>query len=124
MNLLFLGDALDYWKGALLADLRDARLLNGSFAVDPMATDLAHWTPPDYELFAQLLRIGPHQILRHRYSLATDRIAYFRDLPHAGDLFLDPDTGVATGRVPNLAQYVRPQEIGELISQDGSCILA
>lgn len=56
MNLAFLGDALDHWKGSLFESLQKGGILQ-NFAVDPMASDLAAWTPEDFSLFSTLLRI-------------------------------------------------------------------
>jgi len=85
------------------------------FAVDPMATDLADWTAEDFSLFARLLRIERPQILAHAKSL-FDRQAYFREIQHRGDLFLDPDTGVGTGRCA--PTHIAPAEISELLKVD------
>src|SRR6266542_4206536 len=96
MNLTFLGDALDHWKGSLFESLSRAGILR-NFAVDPMASDLPAWRPEDFLLFAQLLRVDRSQIVEHQADLG-DRSRYFAEITHSGDLFLDPDTGVATGR--------------------------
>jgi len=40
MNLRYLGDALDHWKGSLFESLQQANILH-DFAVDAMASD---WT--------------------------------------------------------------------------------
>ena len=114
MNLRYLGDALDHWKGSLLARLQEARLLT-LLAADAMASDEPDWTPPDRQLFATLLRITPEQIIRHHTHLATDRATYFREITHSTDLFLDPDTGIATGRVKNASQYLRAAELHALL---------
>ena len=96
MNLEFLGDALDHWKGALFASLRKEKLL-GDFAADPMATDRDPWLKEDRELYARLLRIKQSQVIRHKVRL-QERAKYCDEITHKGDLFLDVDTGVATGR--------------------------
>ncbi|TSA10276.1 MAG: hypothetical protein D4R73_05460 [Deltaproteobacteria bacterium] len=113
MNLAFLGDALDHWKGSLFEPLqRDGILQN--FAVDPMASDLASWTPEDFSLFSTLLRIDRSQIIPHNCTLA-DRKSYFAEIRHPGDLFLDPDTGVATGQRAASVQHVSASEIATLL---------
>jgi hypothetical protein len=38
MNLKFIGDAFDHWKGSLLGELAEADLLS-DLAIDPMLTD-------------------------------------------------------------------------------------
>jgi hypothetical protein len=115
MNLKFLGDVLDHWKGSIFESLQRGGVLR-HFAVDPMASDLAQWTDEDFALYARLLHIDPKQILAHSQSL-VDRKAYFREIRHTGDLFLDPDTGVSTGsRLEK--QHVAPQEIATLLEAD------
>lgn len=111
MNRKFLGDALDHWKGSLFQSLQAADLLQ-DFAVDPMATDARPWKPGDFTVFTRLLHVNPSQIVPHRATL-RDRAKYFAEISHHGDLFLDPDTGIATGRV-KLA-HVSPSEIGDLL---------
>jgi len=113
MNLAFLGDALDHWKGSLFESMRQAGVLK-DFAVDPMASDLVAWQAADFSLFARLLRIDAYQIIRHDCGLG-DRVRYFAEIRHSGDLFLDPDTGVLTGRRPS-KRHVGPSEISSLIS--------
>lgn len=115
MNLLYLGDALDHWKGSLFEDLGQAGLLR-DLAVDAMCTDAEHWRSADHTLYARLLRVRRNQLVHHRRSLKEDRTAYFREVEHKGDLFLDPDTGIATYRVRNRQQYVFPAEVHDLLS--------
>ncbi|MGD1021021.1 MAG: hypothetical protein ABSA12_17075 [Verrucomicrobiia bacterium] len=122
MNRKYLGDALDHWKGSLFECLQASSVLR-DFAVDPMATDLPDWQPQDFSLLAKLLRVNPNQIIQHEHGL-RERSKYFGELSHAGDLFLDPDTGIATGSVTNLAQYVRPKEIGDLIAKSAGRLVA
>jgi len=113
VNLSFLGDALDHWKGSLFESLQQAGVLR-NFAVDAMASDWPAWQPEDVSLFSRLLKIDESQLIKHSVGLAT-REPYFDDIQHTGDVFLDPDIGVATGRVKNVNQYVRPSEIGLLL---------
>ena len=114
MNLDFLGDALDHWKGSLFESLQAKRVLR-EFAVDPMATDLPRWKPEDFSLYARLLRIEPCGILKHSIPLSV-REAYFGEIRHSGDIFLDPDTGVATGKCS--AKHISPAEIAKLLRTD------
>lgn len=116
MNLRYLGDAFDHWKGSLFECLAGSGVLR-AFVTDPMASDLYEWTEADYSVYARLLRIDVSLIIRHHVTL-NDRPGYFREIAHNGDLFLDPDTGVATGRVQNRHQYLYPREIRMLL--DGS----
>jgi hypothetical protein len=119
MNLTHLGDALDHWKGSIFEFLLGKKLLR-NFAVDPMISDEHNdehdWGPEDLALYARLLRIRRRQILHHRCSLNARRTDYFAEISHAGDLFLDPDTGIRTRgcRQPD-DKYVKPREIAALL---------
>jgi hypothetical protein len=64
-------------------------------------------------LFARLLRITERQILMHQATL-RQRAKYFSEITHSGDLFLDADTGIATG-VRKDCHHVMPAEIGRLL---------
>jgi len=109
MNLRYLGDALDHWKGSLFESLQQANILH-DFAVDAMASDWTDWQPDDISLFARLLRVNKSQVIAHSVGL-TNRTRYFGETKHTGDLFFDPDTGIQTGKVQNTAHYIQPAEI-------------
>ncbi len=119
MNLEFLGDALDYWKGALFASLQKEKVLR-DFAADPMPTDQDSWRKEDRELYARLLRIKQSQVIRHKVPL-QERAKYFGEIAHKGDLFLDPDTGVATGRVKQ--KHISPLDIKKLFDRSADRLL-
>lgn len=119
MNLQFLGDALDHWKGSLFESLQKAQLLR-DFAADPMVSDFDSWQEEDFKLLARLLRVMPNQIIRHLIRL-QNRAKYFAEISHRGDLFLDPDTGVATGRVKKA--HVSPAEIVQLLDNSPERLL-
>jgi hypothetical protein len=106
----------------LLEYLREMGALR-NFAVDPMASDLTSWTPDDYGVFVRLMRISRKELIEHHSSL-VNRTAYFEEISHPGDLFLDPDTGIATGRVNDRRCYVFPQEIGRLLDAPTGRLLA
>lgn len=114
MNLRYLGDALDHWKGSLFEFLRANNALD-NFAVDPVATDLPDWREDDFALFARLLRVPRDRILTHRFP-ARERQRYFGEIKHKGDIFLDPDVGVATGRVRIRERYVYPEDVWRLLT--------
>lgn len=111
---MYLGDALDHWKGSIFAELQTTDILR-DFAVDPMVGDAASWKATDWSLLSKLLKVQQQQILSHGLTLDDDRCAYFKEVTHTGDLFLDPDTGIATGRVKNPTQYLFPAEIFQLL---------
>ncbi len=123
VNLAFLGDAFDHWKGSLFESLHGAGIIRG-FSVDPMTTDSGQWEQEDVALYARLLRIQRSQLIQHTVSLADDREVYFAEIRHSGDLFLDPDTGVATSAVRKPERYVTPAEIGQLLNaQSGRLVI-
>jgi hypothetical protein len=121
MNLLYLGDALDHWKGSLFEGLQRAELLN-EFRIDAMSTDSDMWNAGHYNLYSHLLRIEPTQLIQHTERL-ENREAYFKEVPRSGDLFLDPDTGVASCEVRKKTQYLFPHEIHDLLSDDDKRVL-
>jgi len=116
VNLEYLGDALDHWKGSLF-DYLQARANLRDFAVDPMATDREHWSEADFSLFARLLHIERSQIIPHEASL-RNRSQYFGEIKHRGDIFLDPDTGIATSGSSSRMKYVRPVELATILDFD------
>lgn len=117
MNLQYLGDALDHWKGSVFEGLQqDKQLID--FRVDAMVSDSDKWATGDWSLFASLLRITPSQIVRHKANLNKTRDDYFAEVPRNGDLFLDPDTGIMTGSVKDLCQYLKPCELIRLLEAD------
>jgi hypothetical protein len=117
MNLQFLGDVFDHWKGSLIEELSRARLLR-DLSVDPMATDESDWLPSDFVIYARLLGIAPQDVLRHEAGIAVNRASYMAEITHEGDLFLDPDTGITSGkRKPRYPlKYLYPAELHHFIS--------
>jgi hypothetical protein len=113
LNLEFLGDALDHWKGSIFESLLQASLVR-DFAVDPMASDQEVWQLGDFTLLARLLRVDRSRLIPHQVGLA-DRKRYFAEIAHTGDLFVDPDTGVATGKVKKPKCYITPGEVATLL---------
>lgn len=113
MNREFLGDAHDWLKGALFHHLKSQVLKD--FAIDPMITDATAWSKGEYELYARLLRVKPAKILRRTGTVQTNRDRYFEELKHRGDLFLDPDTGIRTGKSSPVRKYIKPNELVELL---------
>ena len=122
MNLEYLGDALDHWKGSLFEYLQSERVVR-KLMVDPIATDGDQWTDDDFALYAFLLRIELKQIIRHKVPLAA-RASYFAEIRHQGDLFLDPDTGIATNGASPVTKYVKPTELAVLLQSCGTRLVA
>ena len=122
MNLLYLGDALDYWKGSLFEHLQRAGLLT-NFAVDAMTSDPDDWDEDHFSLYRTLLRIQPDQLVEHKSRLPIDRSAYIKEVPRRGDLFLDPDTGIATCKVNIPSQYLTVEDVHDLLDHDGRRLL-
>lgn len=122
MNLQFLGDALDHWKGSVFESLQKSLLLC-DFRVDAMASDSAGWRQNEYKLYAKLLRIEQHQVVPHKNILSVDRNKYFNEITVMCDLFLDPDTGIKTGTVKTLSQYLKPAELHYLLERNKNRIV-
>ncbi len=85
MNQAYLGDALDHWKGSLIAILRRHQpLLLNRLAVVPMATDAMEWNQNDWETYARLLNVEDDDICQRDMpfvNAADRRQQYFADLP-------------------------------------------
>jgi hypothetical protein len=117
MNLRFLGDSLDHWKGSVFESLQSSKVLE-NLRVDAMASDFDNWHPEDWSLYAKLLRVQESQILAHKVSFAINRRSYFEEIPGYGDLFLDPDIGIKPPSSGNIPQYVKHEELFFLMNQD------
>jgi hypothetical protein len=119
MKTDFLGDALDHWKGSIFGYLQEGRLLR-NFLIDPMSTDTSQWCEADTSLYAQLLRVDEKQLVQHKERLREGRRLYFSEIPKAGDLFLDPDTGIKTGRDSSndIYKFLRATELFELMQDE------
>ena len=122
MNTRLLGDAADHWKGSLLGFLQQAGLLC-QLAVDPMVSDALNWTAEDYMVYTRLLRVESAQLTGHKTDLKADRAGYFTEISHTGDLFLDPDSGMATGKPTQVERYVMPEEVGALLAANRDRLL-
>ena len=96
MNLRFLGDVLDHWKGSMISQLSKAKLLD-QLKVDQLASDFSQWGEVDHRLYAELLRIHRSALVAHKQELWKNRNAYLEEiLAVEGDMFLDPDIGIST----------------------------
>ncbi len=119
MKLAHLGDAMDHWKGSLIELIGDKRL-----RVVPMFTDRDRWTQQHFETYARLLHRKPEDVLKkgkgNLFSSRT-RHDYFCDLGKH-DLFLDPDTGIASDKKAK-KEHVSPSEIAGLLSESRSRVL-
>jgi hypothetical protein len=118
----FLGDALDHWKGSILSRLQNNGVIE-DLAVDPMLTDAEDWHTDDFQLYAELLQIRVDRIIRHKTSLNEDRNKYFAEIEHSGDLFLDPDTGIATKKASPISNYIKIKELCYLLDSEPTRVL-
>lgn len=125
MHLRFMGDALDHWKGSTLEWLRGGDRLR-ELAVDAMSTDVCDWSDNDWQTYSRLLRVPDDQLVRHSSSLVSERLQYFAEMPKHGDLFLDPDTGIATHGVASSlrCRYIMPTELLRLLTDNDSRVIA
>lgn len=124
MRKQYLGDALDFWKGALLGSFQDVSALR-SVAVYPMLTDAPdEWQGHDFECYARLLKLeSPDRILRREMRFRRPVRAYFT-VEHGGDLFLDPDTGIETASGHRTAAHVGDSELRALLEQQPGRVVA
>jgi hypothetical protein len=122
MNLQYLGDALDHWKGSIFARLQKEGVLK-DFAADPMSTDTGPWHAADFHLYADLLQLRADQILRHKTKLRDHRKEYFTEIRHAGDLFVDPDTGIAPTHPGRHDKYITVEEVHQLLGSKSPRLL-
>jgi len=123
MDLDHLGDAYDFWKGALLRALVRANCLRG-LRVDPMRTDRRRWPGRAVTTYARLLAVQPGRIVVHDRPLTADRRAYLAEIPHQCDLFMDPDTGIETSRPKEPQRYLRPADVQDLLDASRGRLVA
>lgn len=124
MNLTFLGDSLDHWKGSLFSLLSEAKLIS-ELTIDLMATDIEQWKEDDFESFSKLLGVSPAQIFKHKHRLDRERKLYFSELGSVpGDLFLDPDTGIATSDAREQSKYLFPDELHGLLKHHNGRVVS
>ena len=116
MQRKHIGNELDRMKGAVLGALQEKELLQG-LVVDPMAGDASFWTAEHLNQYVRCLRLSrAHRIAQHDVQWGTrKRDAYFAELDrYSGrNFFLDPDAGVATGKVK--PSRVKPDEVTKLL---------
>jgi hypothetical protein len=88
-----------------------------------MITDSRIWTLKELCAYATLLNIKDRSFILHSDTTFTgNRLDYFNSVQHQGDLFLDPDTGIATGS-PN-RKHITIQEIELLLGNNPNRVLA
>jgi hypothetical protein len=86
MHMKYFGDSYDLVKLSFIGWLRRF----GDWSVHPMLTEKA--TPEEIRAFERFL--GTPLISTEILTTATDREKYLSSAYHAGNLFLDPDTGL------------------------------
>lgn len=121
MNRTHLGDALDFWKGRIIGCLLAADLLHEPRAV-LMPTDWP-WRQAGVLAYARFLRLpsGEHVVGLERFT-HQGREAYFEQIAQLhGDIFLDPDTGIA--RANPSEKHVTVDELDQLACSDESRIM-
>lgn len=108
MKFTYFGDSYDIVKKSLIAWLGEF----GGWHAQPMFTELV--TPDQAALFARFLGAG--LVSAEELTTKTDRAAYFSACRNAGNLFIDPDTGIRLEprRDSKSINYVFGQELVEL----------
>jgi hypothetical protein len=121
VNSKFLGDALDHWKGSLISIL-SSKMLIRNVTVEPMITDVRLWSKEDLETYRRLQKLESTSPICHRQSTFSGRRdEYFDGVPEGGDVFLDPDTGIATGNGGR--EHVKVLELGKLLSKSDRVLM-
>lgn len=120
MELGYLGNEVDTFKGAILRLLTAYQLLR-DLAVDPMITDPERWDAKSYEFYSKLMGIE----IRPNQPLAI-RLSGHRRAPgipgHSGDFFLDPSTGVVYGQQDG-ERYIFPNEVRALLNPSNVVVI-
>ncbi len=123
MNRKYLGDAKDWWKGAILTCLRRTGAIRSPQVV-PMFTDLERWSEEDLDAYVAFLNIEGRGLLftESPYQPFTQvrRPKYFEAVlkwtlgpaERDRDLFLDPDTGLSKNETK---KHLRPEECWRLV---------
>ncbi len=122
MNSKFLGDAFDHWKGSLISLLLTKGLIRNVVA-EPMITDhVQSWTTEDIETYNRLLNLGRTCRISHGEStFSGKRTDYFNEVPQDGDVFLDPDIGIATDKASR--KHIKIAEIRKLLDQSNRIVM-
>jgi hypothetical protein len=124
MNSDHLGDAFDHWKGAIIQRLLEAKEpLLEDIAVVPMITKKA-WGERTRKVYSGLVCVD--KVLRSKKLFQYDkdkgkkekREDYFKRIYYGGDLFLDPDTGVAISKNTYKDEHVSLAEIEILLDDE------
>jgi hypothetical protein len=118
LNIKFLGDAFDHWKGSVLGELATKGLLV-DLVVEPMITDMDSWSEKDLLTYARLLKLpSQDSIIRHDSSFIRPSETYFDKIPSHCDTFFDPDTGVKDhGGKP---KHIKTTEIQKVLDKDAN----
>jgi hypothetical protein len=121
VNSEFLGDAFDHWKGSLIRTLSQQSLIR-NVTVDPMITDETAWSEQDLNTYRRLLSLDSSNSVCHGEStFCGDRYDYFSQVPQDIDVFLDPDTGIATSGASR--DHVKISELGTLLGNSDRLLM-
>ena len=87
-----------------------------------MITDELPWSENDIETYGRLLRLeSSNQICHSQSTFSGKRNEYFALLPDTTDLFLDPDTGIATASARR--KHVKTSELGRLLANSDRVLM-
>ena len=116
MKKQFLGDVFDHWKGCLIELLLQERLIL-DLAIEPMITDVNPWSEGDLKTYKKLLKVSSNTLICHHNQIFEGpRRDYFNRIQHSGDIFFDPDTGIATGSAKR--KHIKITEIDDLLNSN------
>lgn len=117
MNLKHLGDAFDHWKGSVLKLIPSQNL-----QIVPMFTDRRKWSQRHRIAYANLLQRKQEDIWRPTKQFSNETRGHYFDNMGDSDLFLDPDTGIASGKRAK-DSHLRVSEISSLLKKSKRRVL-
>jgi hypothetical protein len=118
----WLGDALDFWKGAFVGILRASSTPLWAVKVLPMFTD-AGWTIAEIETYAAILGVPVDALVSTSQLTKGNRSSYLtavRDL--SADVLVDPDTGISTDNKPK-PSHVTASEVFAMLTRDNVVVV-
>jgi hypothetical protein len=123
MKLDYLGDSLDFFKGAVLSRLESEGLVR-NLKIVPMFSDAAAWTPNRIGVYASLLGKAPQDVQPEgEHALFPDNLDFYRMRVKAscetGDLFIDPDTGIEPEALVD-SKHLRRSDLDALVLAEAS----
>ena len=122
MRRTYLGDSVDFWKRGLIEYLRCKDVI-GQPEVVPMITDARPWSHDELEAYVKILGVSISHLRGAERFTHSNRRQYFCSIKIHGDVFVDPDTGVAASEPKATAKHIQAEECGQLLHKDAPNIV-